>query len=266
MKKSKLVLPEKIFEIEQNKPYRVLTIGLSGAEVREYDDFVLKIQPRTVKSQNEATFMKFLENRTLAPKLLAYETQDGCDYILMSKLNGKMLCDDAYLQNQRQLLEFAGNAMHALYGLPVDECPCNMSLAVKLRLAEHNVVNNLVDLDMVNPDTFGKKGRFLNPEKLLAWLYDNKPREDLSVTHGDFCLPNILVCDAQVALIDFPYGGVADRYCDIALLYRSVRDNLQGEYGGRNYGALDEKMFFDVLGVACDYEKIDYYILLDELF
>lgn len=259
-------LPEKIFEIERNLPYRVLTIGLSGAEVREYDDFVLKIQPRTEQSQNEAAFMKFLKGRTLAPNLLAYETQNGYDYIIMSKLNGKMLCDDEFLQNQRQLLEHASNAMRALNSLPVNECPCDMSLAVKLRLAEHNVVNNLVDLDMVNPSTFGSKGRFLNPEKLLAWLYDNKPDEELTVSHGDFCLPNIIVCGDKVGIIDFPYGGVADKYCDIALFYRSLKSNLCGEYGGKAYGELDEKLFFDVLGIKPDFGKIDYYILLDELF
>ena len=259
-------LPEKIFKIGQDKPYVINKVGMSGSEVRVYDDFVLKIQPHTEQSVNEAAFMCYLKGKVFAPEVLAYETQGAMDYLLMSKLEGEMLFADRFLSNQPLLLEKAGEILHMLWKLPVQNCPCDMSLERKLRIAQYNVEYNNVDLECVNPKLLGINGRFKTPEQLMKWLVDNKPSEELTVSHGDFCLPNIIVCSNRVGIIDFPYGGIADKYCDIALFRRSLKSNLRGEYGGKSYGELDEKLFFDILGITPDFGKINYYELLDELF
>ncbi|MBQ5323467.1 MAG: hypothetical protein J6J07_08525, partial [Oscillospiraceae bacterium] len=60
--------------------------------------------------------------------------------------------------------------------------------------------------------------------------------------------------------------GIADRYQDIALCYRSLHHNFSGIYGGKPYSGYDESMLFEALGIKPDFEKIRYYILLDELF
>ena len=52
---------------------------------------------------------------------------------------------------------------------------------------------------------------------------------------------------------------------DIAMLYRSLRHNFDGTYG-KVYPGLDPDSFFEELEIEPDREKIDYYILLDELF
>lgn len=54
-------------------------------------------------------------------------------------------------------------------------------------------------------------------------------------------------------------GGVADRYQDIALAVRSIRHNLKSEKF--------VELFLDAYELKnVDFSKIDYYILLDELF
>ena len=58
----------------------------------------------------------------------------------------------------------------------------------------------------------------------------------------------------------------ADQYQDIALCCRSLQHNFDGAYGSRVYGGLDVQMLFVELGIEPDWEKIKYYILLDELF
>lgn len=259
-------LPNAIFAIEQGKSYTTNKVGMSGAEVRVYDDFVLKIQPHTELSVNEVLFMRYLKGKVLAPEVLAYETQDGMDYLLMSKLVGEMLTADRFLSSPTLLLEKARELLISLWQLPMQDCPCDMTLERKLRIAQFNVEHNKVDLELVNPKLLGINGRFKTPEQLLKWLVDNKPSEELSVSHGDFCLPNIIVCGDKVGIIDFPYGGIADKYCDIALFRRSLKSNLRGEYGGKVYGELDEKLFFDIWGILPDFDKLKYYELLDELF
>ena len=65
--------------------------------------------------------------------------------------------------------------------------------------------------------------------------------------------------------IDMGNCGIADKWEDIAMLYRSLRHYFDGTYG-KVYPGLDPDSFFEELGIEPDREKIDYYILLDELF
>ena len=260
-----LILPATIAKILDNKTYTTDNIGMSNAGVFVFDNAVLKIQPCSEESTNEAHMLKFLSERQLAPSVLVREIVDGKDFLLMEKCSGKMLCDSEFLNNPRKLTEIASEALHKLWNIDVKSCPVDMSLKRKLKLAEHNVTHDLVELENVNPLTYGANGRFRNPEHLLKWLIDNQPREELAVTHGDFCLPNVFFDGVSAKVIDVGRGGIADKYQDIALWYRSFRDNLNGGYG-TYYGELDEAMFFSVLGITADRDRIDYYILLDELF
>ena len=239
---------------------------MSNAGVYVYEQFVLKIQPHSVEADNEVEMLNILSERNLAPKVIVREVLDGTDYLLMERCRGKMLCGVALLRDERKLMQIASEVLHKLWSIDVEACPIDMTLKRKLKLAEYNVTHDLVNIDNVDPTTFGANGRFANPERLLVWLMDNQPVEDLAVTHGDFCLPNVFFDGKGAKVIDVGRGGVADKYQDIALLYRSLRDNLRGRYGGADLGKLNDDMFFSVLGIVPDWEKIDYYILLDELF
>lgn len=260
-------LPLNIANLLKNQTYTTDTIGMSNAGVYVYGNAVLKIQPHCDEAVNEANLLEFLCKYNLAPQVIAHEVVDGStDFLLMEKCRGKMLCDSEFLSSPRKLTVIATNLMHKLWSIDIASCPVDMSLKRKLKSAEYKVTHNLVDVENVEPTTFGVKGRFKNPEHLLKWLYDNQPREELAVTHGDFCLPNVFFDGANAKVIDVGRGGVADKYQDISIFYRSLRDNLRGEYGGKNFGELDEKMFFSVIGITPDWDKIDYYRLLDELF
>ena len=59
--------------------------------------------------------------------------------------------------------------------------------------------------------------------------------------------------------------GVSDKWQDIALCYRSLRDNMNGSYGGKVYD-FNPDLFFKKLGIEKDEKKLNYYLLLDELF
>jgi len=133
-------------------------------------------------------------------------------------------------------------------------------------MAKYNVEHDLVDMENVQPDTFGKEG-FNDPQELLDWLIENRPQEDLVLSHGDFCLPNIFFSEDKVSgFIDLGKICVADRYQDIALCYRSLTNNFDGSYGERVREKLNMDSFFNELGIEPDWKKIRYYILLDELF
>ena len=71
--------------------------------------------------------------------------------------------------------------------------------------------------------------------------------------------------NAICLIIDVGRAGIIDKWNDIALCYRSLRDNTTGIYGKGKY-KFDENLFFQKLKIKPDWEKINYYILLDELF
>ena len=72
-------------------------------------------------------------------------------------------------------------------------------------------------------------------------------------------LATSFVKDGKVSgFIDLGRSGRADKWYDIAFCVRSIREDI----GEEQY----VELFFDLLGIKPDWEKIKYYILLDELF
>ena len=72
--------------------------------------------------------------------------------------------------------------------------------------------------------------------------------------------------DRIAGFIDLGKAGMADRYQDIALCYRSLKHNAEGAYGGKVYEGFQPEKLFEELGIEPDWEKVRYYLLLDELF
>ena len=91
------VLPEVIQKAVGTEKYTVDKIGESKSEVRIYDNYVLKIQPQSPETENEYQMIKRLNGRLPVPSILAYEIYNGLAYTLMTKVEGKMLCDIDFL-------------------------------------------------------------------------------------------------------------------------------------------------------------------------
>ena len=72
--------------------------------------------------------------------------------------------------------------------------------------------------------------------------------------------------DRIKGFIDLDRAGIGDKWNDIALCYRSLKHNFDGTYGGKVYEDFNPDMLFEALGIEPDWEKIQYYLLLDELF
>ena len=276
------VLPEVIQKAVGTEKYTVDKIGESTSEVRIYDNYVLKIQPQSPETENEYQMIKRLNGRLPVPSILAYEIYNGLAYTLMTKVEGKMLCDIDFLQTPELVIELAARGLKMLWKTDVCDCPCSVSrLSNRLKAAEYNVAHGLVDIENTEPETFGKGG-FKNPEGLLDWLKNNRPPEDIVLTHGDYCLPNIFAKGDRISgfidlgkagpadrsgFIDLGKAGPADRWQDIAIAIRSLDHNFDGRYfDGKPIFDFKPQMFLDALGVEMNEEKYRYYYLLDELF
>lgn len=261
-----LEIPQTIKQKIGSRPYHCDSVGMSDSQVLMFDDRVLKIETTREEADNEYRMMNWLAGKLPVPEVLAFAKENGRNYLLMSRVEGRMLCDEAYMNKPKELIQLLAKGLKMLWSVDVKECPNHIGLKERLALAERNVREGLVDMDHVEEDTFGEKG-FKNPEELLNWLKENQPEEDLVLTHGDYCLPNVFGSEGKInGFIDLGKCGVADRYQDIALCYRSLSHNCDGTYGGSVYTDVKPEMLFKELGIEPDWEKIRYYILMDELF
>ena len=77
------------------------------------------------------------------------------------------------------------------------------------------------------------------------------PPEDLVFTHGDYCLPNVMIHDGRLSgYIDLGYAGVGDRYLDFVAVCYTIR---------RNFGNEWIPLFFQEYGQELDQAKLSVY-------
>jgi aminoglycoside phosphotransferase len=168
------------------------------------------------------------------------------------------------MNNPVLLLDCMAEALHALWSIPVADCPFERTVADNLSHAEAAILAGRFDPFDCEPETFGPDG-FENPEALLNWLKSHLPRQDRVVTHGDFCLPNLFTDGKRfTGFIDVGNAGAGDRWMDLALGWRSLKHNSDGHYG-KTYPNINPDDLFRAAGIPKDEEKLRYYMLLDEL-
>ena len=261
-----IMLPKQIEERVSDKPYTLSDIGMSGSQVLMFEDMVLKIEKRSDYVEKQVRIMKWLEGKLPAPKVLAFEIMEEKSFLLMSRVYGDMACSEYYLEHPKVLLKALAEALKMMWALDIADCPNLRDLDTELAEGKYRVENGLVDVEDAEPTTFAEGG-FEDPAHLLRWLEENRPVQEPVFSHGDFCLPNVLLTDGKVSgFIDLGDAGVGDKWRDIALCYRSLKHNFDGTFGGKVYEDFNPDMLFEALEIEPDWEKLNYYILLDELF
>ena len=152
-------------------------------------------------------------------------------------------------------MQLLADALRGLHALPVAVCPFDQRLASRLQAAQARVEAGRVDADDFDDERLGQSA-----QQVFAELRATRPdHEDLVVSHGDACLPNLLAVEGRFSgFIDCGRLGVADRYQDLALAARSLVHN----FGDTRWVA----SLFRSYGVVPDERRLAFYRLLDEFF
>ena len=270
-------LPESIREKVSGKDFRIDDLGKSGSRIFLFDDCVLKCEKLLEPSDTEADpfredqdqtveVMRWLHGKLPVPEVLAYEKDEKYRYLLMNKIEGSVACNSYYMEHPKEMIPVLSDALKLLWSIDISDCPRKTDIDTVLSEAEYRVRNDLVDLSDTEPETFGEGG-FKDAEELLSWLKENKPSYEPVLSHGDFCLPNVFIKDGKLSgLIDLGNTGTGDKWMDIALCYRSLKHNADGMWSGNVYPNIWPEVLFEELGIEPDWDRIHYYILLDELF
>lgn len=144
--------------------------------------------------------------------------------------------------------------LRRLHAIPTSACPFTSNLDYRLARAHERLDAGLVDEDDFDDERQGWTAKQV--WDAMQALLPLAP--DPVVTHGDYSLDNILIHEGEVVgCIDVGRTGIADRYQDLAIMW-----NCLGEFG-----ASLQKEFLAQYGLpGVDREKLDFHLLLDELF
>lgn len=246
--------------------FRQIFTGWSGAEVYYFPHLAayLKIAPTESLTdlKREIEVLKWLAGKLPVPQVLEFEESDGKYLSLLSEIKGIPMSEyAAAIRGDSELIqdlaEKAARAMRAMHDLSLEDCHLRQELAVKLVAARENIRRGFVDESDFDKDNQGRTA-----ENVYEELVKKKPNgEDLVFTHGDLCLPNIMIAQDKISgFIDLDRAGASDRYQDIALFLRSFAFNIEIPIDIR-------EAFCRAYGLSSlDEGKLYYYRLLDELF
>ena len=264
MSESLKQIPVSVARVLGSQTGKMDGLGKSRAQVFLFDDYVLKIRPADDGDTIDVKILQWLDGKAPVPRVAAHEVENGQDWLLMTRIQGKELCKPEVMNQPTLLLDCMAEALHTLWAIPVADCPFERTVEDNLSHAEAAIQSGRFDPSDCEPETFGPGG-FENPKVLLNWLKENLPPQDRVVTHGDFCLPNMFTDGKRfTGFIDVGNAGANDRWMDLALGWRSLKHNSDGHYG-KVYPNIDPDDLFRAAGVPKDEEKLRYYILLDEL-
>jgi aminoglycoside phosphotransferase len=251
--------------------WQAITIGMSGAEVYcvvapGQSPRYLKAAsgPRVVELRAERDRLAWLHRRLPVPAIHGWAEQgdvtegEGRAWLLLEEAPGLMACDPAAESDPLRLVRLLAEGLRQMHGVPIGDCPFDTRLDYRLAQAAWVIGAGLADEQAIR-ESLG-----VGAVELLRRLVATRPAEpaaDLVFTHGDYCLPNVLLDPALAhvsAYLDWGRAGVADRYQDLAIGARSVRYNLGAEW---------EPRFLAAYGLdTLDLERLAWYETLDELF
>ena len=260
-------LPDRISQKIAGLDYTCDNIGMSDSTILLFDEMVLKIAKTSRFSEHEKMLLYWLDGKLPTPKIIEAITQDGYIFLLMSKLQGEMASSDNNLHNIEDTIVALSNGLKMLWEVSITDCPCSSTVADKIAQIKYDIDNGLVDMGNFDVETFTTEG-FTDIIDLYNFLDQNRPVEDLVFSHGDYYLPNIFVSGSDVTgFIDLGYGGISDRWYNIALCVRTLRSRHMrfANCGDEEYQRY-KSLLFKELGIEPNEEKIRYYLLLNEFF
>lgn len=251
-------LSDKILHFIKDAKLEEISIGCSDSQVFKIEKnnktSFMKISSRgNLTSEYEK--LKWLQGKLSVPKIVLYDCTEDTEYLITEAIGGEMICSEYYLNNPDIGISVIIEAFKQINDVDIKDCPFNTSIDYKLELVENNVKNNLIRIEDLREETLKKFGSL---ENIVKFLKDNKFNDEYCFSHGDVSLPNIFAIDNKfVGFIDVGECGIADKWFDLAICEKSIR---------RNYGEKYISKFYKELNIIPDRDKIDYYLLMMELY
>jgi aminoglycoside phosphotransferase len=255
-------LPSALEDILKDYRWSKNTIGCTKAKIFYFElenqpSFYLKVVNVSDKIDlySECTKLRWLKNKLQVPEVIHYSRDKNHEFLLLSEIQGKPSHFFNKEDQKERIVCLLAQGLKLIHNVDLTNCPFDNSLSIQLADVYSKMKNGLVNEQIFDPIRKGRTAKFLYQELLAT-----KPQsEDLIFTHGDYCLPNIILNNNDISgFIDFGLGGISDKYIDIGICVRSISYNFEEKWIPnflKEYG-------LDVV----DTDKIAFYQLLDEFY
>ena len=254
-------LPKTLMKITEEYIWEDHTCGYSGTKVfklkSQQETIYLKInQPHSdFNLEKEKIILEWLTGKLPVPTVKYFGVDNNIEYLLLSEIQGR----NSHIVNsddeKRTNIEILAKALRIIHDIDIKDCPLDNHPNKLLKIAKLRMNEWSID-----PKQFDERWQNKTPQQLYQEILEIKPNNyDLVFSHGDYCLPNIMIHNGQLSgFIDWPYGGINDRYYDFAAVAWSI---------GYNFGEEWVQLFFDNYGIKkIDWERIKFYQMLNEFF
>jgi aminoglycoside phosphotransferase len=182
--------------------------------------------------------LNWIGRRLPVPEPVWFGVEAGRGFLVSGEVEGTpvYLVDEG---ERKESVATAARALRVIHSLSPEGCPFTYPIEEKVK-------------------SIGERIGVDGETELRAEM----PIEEPVFTHGDYCLPNILVArDKLGGVIDWDCGGLADPYVDLAWIIGSLEYNF-GEPETREVWA---PLVFDEYGVDVDEVRLGYYRRINEL-
>lgn len=247
-------LPAEITALTSASTVETVTVGWSqDAVYRLTDGDTVRYLKTGADLRHEHDRLRWMENRLPTPRVLHYTVIESTHYLLTSAVPGVMTHEAALPSDT--LVRLMADGLKLWHALPIDSCPFDHRANALIARAREKITQGAID-----PQHFDMHLHGYTAQDVLDRALQLRPEhEDLVVTHGDYCMPNILIdpqTEKVTGFVDVGRVGVADRFSDLAQACRSITWNI---------GMMWVEVFLAHYGVPMDRAKYNFYTLLDEL-
>lgn len=240
------------------------TVGQSGGAIYRLHgkpgaaDLFLKHGEDAVADDvtDEMARLRWLSGYASVPTVTQFIRVPDQAWLLMTAMHGQTAYQVLQSDPDARLavVDALTASLRQLHSIPVSECPFNSDHTFRLSRARTRI-----DAGFVDVDDFDQEREGWTAEQVWTAMQKLLPlKPDPVVTHGDFSLDNLLICEGEVVgCIDVGRAGIADRYQDLAILWSSL-----GEFDP----SLQERLFRQYGITDPDRRKLQFHLMLDELF
>ncbi|MEU0236622.1 aminoglycoside 3'-phosphotransferase [Nocardiopsis sp. NPDC006198] len=195
------------------------------------------------------------------PEVLGAGADDGGSWLATRALPGRPASDPWPEGERDSVVDRIARAARELHATAADDAPFDRSLSSVLPEVRERVASGLADRSWEIAGREGPPAAAVLPELESAAeaLGDGGP----AVTHGDFCLPNVLVAGSGgPGFVDVGRAGTADPHSDVADMARSLRSHMNPQFGPAS-----AERFLDAYGRdRIDPERLRLHDLLESFF
>lgn len=259
---SEVKIPKDLEKLLSGYDWQEVNIGWSSSKIyklkrEKNSNLFLKINKCSgdLFFNHEYDLLKWLKGKISVPDVVYHSNNSEYEFLLLTEIPGKVSYEVFSKSDIENNLKVLAKGLQIFHALPIAGCPNEIDINKMIQHAKERLEQGLI-----NNENFDVRWKYKTPNELFEDIKRLKPKEiDKVVTHGDYCLPNVLIKSNELSgFVDLGSAGINDRYYDLAAISWSI---------SYNFGQKWLPYFFEQYGInydEIDRERILFYQMLNE--